>query len=101
MDVTVQKRGPKYNARGSVRIVDDTGAPVQGVTVTVEWTLNRVFMKQASKETNKKGVASLDSGKVSAQSGDIFTMTTINVSKEGFAYDPSENVETSDWATVP
>ncbi len=101
IDITLLKRGPRYNARGLVSIVDDTGMPIQGITVAGEWTLNGAFIMQASEETNKEGVANLDSGKVSTQSGDILTITIINVSKEGFTYDPTENVETSDWVKVP
>ena len=101
IDITLLKKGRKYNVRGLVSIVDDTGRPIQGSTVTGEWTLNEYFVKEASKETNKKGVARLSPGKVSVQSGDTLTITIINVSKEGFTYDPTENVETSDWAIVP
>ena len=101
IDVTLIKKGRNYDARGLISIVDDTGKSIQGSTVTGEWTLNGVFVKRASKETNKKGMARLDSGKVAAESGDTFTITIIDVSKEGSAYDPSENLETSDWAIAP
>jgi hypothetical protein len=101
IDVSLLSRGRNYNVRAQIRIVDDSDKPAQGTSVTAEWWLNGVFIKQASKETDKKGVVNLEYGKVSAQPGDTFLITIIDVSKEGFTYDPSGNAEISDSVIVP
>ncbi|MEN8218885.1 MAG: S8 family serine peptidase, partial [Pseudomonadota bacterium] len=101
IELTLAKKGSKYNAKASIGIVDDGDKSVNGALVTGQWELNGTFIKQVSKESNKKGVVSLDSGKVSAQSGDVFTITIMDVSKDGFSYDSARNVETSDSITVP
>lgn len=101
LKIALLKRGFQYHARGIVSIVDDTGNMIQDARVTAEWLLNGRHLKDISTETDKKGVANLDTGKMVAQSGDLFTINVLNVARTGFIYDPSKNVATSAWATIP
>ena len=82
-------------------IVDETGAKVKGVDVTGDWTLNGAPLNTVTKGTNKNGQVRLESDKVPAQSGDIFTITVTGVAKAGFTYDPTQNVKTTDSVTLP
>jgi len=102
IDVLLLSRGSRYTVRGLVHIVDNNGSPVKGALVTSNWLdFNDNVIKITSNQTDKKGIVYLDYGKVSAKSGETFSMTIKDVSKDGFSYDPSENVETSGKGMIP
>ena len=47
------------------------------------------------------GVATLDSSKHKASTGDVFEFTVTDLILAGYTYDVASNVETVDFATVP
>jgi len=97
IDVLLLSRGSRYTVRGLVHVVDNKGSSVKGAVVTANWlNLNGNVIKTASSQTDKKGVAYLDYGKVSAKPGETFSIIVNDISKDGFSYDSSKNVETSD-----
>lgn len=87
-DITIElrKKGRRYQARAYVTIVDENGTPVKEAEVIGDWNLNGSFLNLASNPTDGQGTAMLDSDKVKAQSGDIFTVTITNVVKDGYTY---------------
>ena len=86
--------GPWGNAIATVTIVDAIGNPVEGATVSGHWSGET--SDSDSGVTNVNGEVSLQSDKVkNPSSGTTFTFTVDNVTKEGWAYDPTANLETS------
>jgi len=84
-------------ATAAVTIVDADGKPVEGATVSGHWS--GLTSDSDSGTTDGDGTIALDSDSVKNADG-TFTFTVDNVTKEGWVYDPSKNVETSDSITV-
>lgn len=102
MDLETVTHGPNtfINAVAKVTIVDASDIPVEGATVSGSWTEATTDTDSGVTDTN--GQVSLESDKVkNPASGTIFTFTVDNVIKEGWTYDSTENVQTSDSITVP
>ena len=99
VSVTLAKKGPSWEGKATVKVVDGTGTPVREAKVTGDWSLNGVIFKSGiSGTTNGKGQVQLSSGQIQAKSGDVFTFTVTNVSKAGYTWD---GVQQSSSATVP
>ncbi len=102
IDVSLDQKGPNWQARAWVKVVDGTGAVVEVASVTGNWTFKGNPLNTLTVTTNSEGIAKMDSNKVGgASSGDVFTFTVDDVSKIGFIYQPGVNVETSDSVAVP
>lgn len=100
--LSLLNKGQNFQAQACVTIIDQDGNPVGNVLVTGEWTFNGGYLNTMIKPTRGKfGRATLNSSRVRAKSGDIFTLTITNVAKEGYTYDPENNTETSDSIIVP
>ena len=100
IQVTIKKKGPRSEATAEVIILNDLGLPVEAAAVSGEWALPDGSIINVSGTTNSSGVASLFIDKVPASSGDIFTFTATDVSKDGATYDPPSTAP-SGSATVP
>ncbi len=80
-------------------LVDEAGAPLEGATVTGNWDLNGNSIKTGvSGTTNDQGQARINSGRVNANSGELFIFTVTDVSKAGLTWD---GVQKSGSAQVP
>lgn len=101
IDINLSKKGPKYSARATVTIADDNGKTISGASVNGGFDLNDNIIKLPTKNSNKKGLTSFDSGGVVANTGDVITFTITNISKSGFTYDAASNIETCDFVTIP
>ncbi len=99
--IQVERRGPNYQARAYVAVLDDRGNLVKEALVTGDWTLNGNRLNTVSNRTTGQGVTRLDSDKVRARKGDQFSIAVTDVTKDGYSYDPAGSVETSDSASVP
>jgi len=102
MDLETVTHGPNEftNAIAIVTIVDLGGNPVEGATVSGSWS--EATTDTDSGITDGIGQVSLESDKVkNPSSGTTFTFTVDDVTKEGWTYDSTKNVETSDSITVP
>lgn len=84
------KRGT--SALADVKIVGADGTVVPGVLVTGRWS--GLVHGTSAVVTDAQGVASLTSR--STKKPGTFTFTVTDVSGNGYSYDPSQNVETSD-----
>lgn len=101
MDLTSVQRGPNLwtYATATVTIVDADDNPVEAATVSGHWS--EATADSDSGDTGADGKVSLKSDKVkTAPSGTTFTFTVDDVALSGWTYDPSANVETSDYITV-
>jgi hypothetical protein len=87
-----------YVALSFVRILDETGAPVPGAAVSIEWTLPDATIVPRTRPTNPGGVARFFQF---APLAGTYQLCVTNVTKTGYLYDPIMNVETCDWVTVP
>jgi subtilisin family serine protease len=84
----------------AVTIVNNSGIPVDGATVSGHWS-------DATSDSDS-GVTDASSGEISLKSdsvknpssGTTFTFTVNGVTKDGWTYDSEANVETSDSITV-
>jgi len=95
--------GPKNTfvwAVATVTIVDNSGNSVEGATVSGYWS--NATRDSDSGVTDANGQVSLESDSVKNPSGGTtFTFTVDNVAKDGWTYNSSANVKTSDSITVP
>ncbi len=85
------------NAVATVTIVDGGGSPVEGATVSGHWS--GLTTDTDSGTTNAEGKIALDSDQIKNTDG-TFTFTVDSVTKEGWTYNLTANVETSDSITV-
>jgi hypothetical protein len=91
------KRGAMSTAIASVRVVDATGLPVDGVTVSGSWS--GVVSGSSSGTTDSSGVAVLKSPKT--RSSGTATVMVSALEKPEWTYDASANVEISDSIDLP
>ncbi len=84
-------------ATAAVTVRDNSGKAVSGATVSGTWSGAAGGTRSAT--TNKSGVASIRSTRVTAPTGSVFTFTVTGVSLSGYSYDPASNAETSDSIT--
>jgi hypothetical protein len=101
LTIELQRKGANYRAKAYVTILDEYLSFVKGATVTVNWALNGRQLNTASDVTDRKGVATLISNPDKAQSGDIFTVTVTGITKDGYSYDPSSDIKTTDSIVLP
>jgi len=100
IDMSLKTAGINVNAIATVAIVDESSAPVEGVTVSGYWS--DATSDIDSGVTDVDGKVRLQSDKVkNLPSGTTFTFTVDKVTKDGWTYDPSANLETYDSITVP
>jgi hypothetical protein len=99
--IELKRKGANYRASAYVTILDESLSFVKGATVTVNWTLNGRQLNAASNVTDKKGVAKFISSPEKAKSEDIFTVTVTGINKDGYTYDPSSDIKTTDSIAVP
>jgi hypothetical protein len=98
IDMSLKTAGKNVNGVARVTISDGV-APVPGATVSAQWS--GATSDSDVGITDALGRITLQSNKVKrAQPGTTFTVTITNVVKSGWTYNPAENAETSDSATV-
>ena len=81
-----------------VPILDQDGAPITGADVTAEWTLPNGRTKVRTVAT-RPGRGALF--RVQARMDGLYTITVLDVAADGYTYDPSQNMETSEELTIP
>lgn len=87
-------RGWSTYATATVAIVDASGNPVSGATVSGQWS--GATSDSDSGVTNGNGKVTLQSNTVRRPPrGTTFTFTVTDVTKDGWSYDPDANVVTS------
>jgi parallel beta-helix repeat protein len=101
ISVAIVQLGVNYLGRVTVTVLDQDDMPISGVEVVGSWTYNSTDIGSGSATTDGSGVATLDSSKQKAVSGDVFTFSVTDLILSGYTYDPADNLETSDSATVP
>ncbi|MGY4707891.1 S8 family serine peptidase [Candidatus Bipolaricaulota sp. J31] len=100
IDVVLSYRGPFVRAYATVVIVDTDGFPVEGALVTGQW--GGVVSGEVSGTTDANGEVTFVSDSVrSPASGSEFSFCVTGVTKDGYVYDSTLNVETCDSAVVP
>jgi hypothetical protein len=104
IDMSLDNRSAGPNtfvwAVAGVTIVNDSGSPVEGTTVSGHWS--NATSDSDSGVTDGNGLVSLKSDSVkNPPGGTTFTFTVDDVAKDGWTYDPASNVETSGSITVP
>jgi len=92
---TTSSRGTQVTAR--VVVLDASGRPVPGATVSAAWS--GLISKNVSAKTSTAGVASFVSA-TTRQRG-VLTFTVNNILKSGLVYTPSLNTETAESITIP
>lgn len=99
MSTSVIKRNGWYTyARAIVTIVNADGEPVQGATVSADWS--GITSDADSGETDSAGQVTLESDPVKKAVG-TFTFTVDDVSLAVWEYVSTANYETSGLITVP
>jgi PKD repeat protein len=85
------------SARATVRIVNASGLPVQGATVTGSWTGLAKSTSTATTDVNGNAVLTSRSSRKKG----TFTITITGVTRLGSTYNASANLETTKSITVP
>jgi serralysin len=85
------------SARATVRILNASGQPVQGATVSGNWT--GLVKHTGTATTDANGYAVLTSR--SSRKKGTFTITITNVTRSGYIYNASANTETTKSIVVP
>ena len=94
-----QFRGWKTWAEVSVKVVDGGGAPVAGVTVTVQWS--GATSGTASGTTDASGLVKFSSDVLRRPpAGTTFTLTVTGLAKSGYVYDAAADAKKSVSVTV-
>jgi subtilisin family serine protease len=88
----------RYVLQGAVKVVDQANLPVVEAAVSVEWTY-------PSGSTLAQEVVSAHAGvskfRIKSRQAGLHQLCVTGISKAGWSYDPDQNVETCDAATVP
>ena len=94
----VQLNKTRYEVSADITIKDEDAGPVDGATVSAQWTLppkgRQVNQQQV---TGATGVASFS---IRSKAG-TYQICVTDVTKAGWIYDPSQNVKTCETLTVP
>ncbi len=88
----------RYLALARVPIWDEDMNPIPGAEVTAQWELPNGQLKVRTQLTRPNGAAVFPWG--SRQEG-TYTITVLDVQKDGYEYDPGLNWETSEELVVP
>ena len=91
--------GWMHYALATVVVFDNNGVAVEGATVSGHW--EEATTGSVSGDTDAAGEVTLQSGTVWRASGKTFIFVVDDITKDGWVYDSSANVETSDSVTVP
>jgi hypothetical protein len=98
IDISLKVAGININATATVTIVDALNNPVSGATVYGQWS--GATSDTDSGVTDTSGQVTFKSDMLrNPPSGIRFTFTVTDVVKDGWTYDSSANVETSDSIT--
>ena len=97
ISMVLVQSGNGVSAQATVTIVNSSGSPVQGATVTGNWT--GLTKSSSSATTDANGRAVLTS-RASRKKG-TFTITVTGVTRSGSTYDASANVSTTKSIVVP
>jgi hypothetical protein len=98
IDPFYRPSGENYMVGTDVTVQDNSGQPVPGAVVFLRVTLPEGQTFPVALVTHNDGTGQ-HSGIVSASG--TYTFTVASVIKRGWAYDPAQNVETSDSISVP
>jgi subtilisin len=97
----IKKTGAVTNVWGiaTITILDASDKPVSGVTVTGQWSGSATDTDSGT--TNANGQVTFTSNQVRKSSSPLtFTLTVTNVALNGWTYNPTLNVENSDYITI-
>ena len=89
--------GNRISGIATITVLDDSGSPASGATVSVDWSGATSSSDSAS--TDGGGVVVFESGKI--KNGGTYTVTVTDVTGSGYNYNPALNIETSDSITAP
>jgi hypothetical protein len=92
------RRHSNYEARAYLVVLDEFGMLVSGASIRGDWAINGVSLNASFGTTTGAGEARLDSNRLKAESGDTFTLTVTEITKDGYTYDPYGNTHS---ITVP
>lgn len=93
IEMSIKRAGSKVYAVAVIPVVDDSGIPVGGVTVSGHW--DGLTDDNDSGITDENGTISFSSDKLKTADG-TFTFIVDSLTKDGWEYDASDNVEQSD-----
>jgi hypothetical protein len=87
----------RFRVYADVTVKDQYASPVDGATVSAQWTLPGDKTANQQEITGGTGIASFS---VTSKAG-AYQICVTNVTKSGWTYDPNQNVETCDSITAP
>jgi hypothetical protein len=88
----------KYAITAGVYVVDASGQPAPGASVSVTWTLPDGSQVDQQEETDVRGLARC---RLKSSLEGVYQVCVTDVVKEGHCYDPNQNGETCDSIEAP
>lgn len=92
ISVELRRTGRWNSARAVVTIADEHGAPIDDADVEVQWS---GLVTGLGAGTTSGGDVQFDSDRIPNSQAGQFSITVIDVTLDGFAYEPSDNVVTT------
>jgi hypothetical protein len=89
--------GSRYKVTAEIRIVDANNQAVSGATVYAQWELPNGSLQDQESVTKTPGTARFT---VSSTQTGVYEICVTDVVKEGWLYDPEQNVRTCDTLMV-
>jgi PKD repeat protein len=96
--ITAQPVGGEYGLQASIRVLNHLGQVVPGATVRMQWRLPDGTLLARQAPSNAQGWAVF---KLRSPQTGVYRVCVGSITKSGWVYDPSQNVETCDTKTVP
>jgi len=93
----VQLNKIRYEVSADITIKDQDGNPVDGATVSAQWTQPNGKLVNQQQVTGATGVASFS---IRSKAG-TYKICVTDITKAGCIYDSSQNVKTCETLTVP
>lgn len=93
-----ERKGANYFVYAGVAIVNENEQPVSGVSVSVEIELPDGSVSTESGATGSEGMVTF---RVLSRQGGAYTSMVTDVVKEGWSYDPTADIGTSESLPVP
>jgi len=105
IDMSLRKKGRNWSATALVTVLDQDEAAADGATIAADWFLIHEGVEtkigSSTGTTNGTGQVTLQSPPKKAQSGDVFKIVIVTVTKAGYTYDDPDPAPSETSPAVP
>ena len=98
ISMAYEQKGPKFFVYSYVTVADSSGSPVSGAAVSVNTTGPNGLSVSSAESTGPDGIAAF---RLRTDQAGSYVSTVTDVVKQGWEYDETANVETTETLQVP